>query len=107
VPVFYRVVKSNPPTERDFLSVKALGRRLRHDTPQNRRIWDGVSVTATEDAARFLVEQYPQMGRYIATLEVPEHGPIRYEQTTNDPDHYTLWASAAVLLDRVVSVVAL
>ncbi|MGH2584361.1 MAG: hypothetical protein ACRDJE_05550 [Dehalococcoidia bacterium] len=104
---FYRVVKRNPPTERDFLSMQALGRRLRADTPENRRIYDGVSVYATLDGVRFLVERFPHMGAFVAILEVEEGKALRVEQTTPDPDHYTLWASSETLLATVVEVVTL
>jgi len=104
---FYRVVKANPPTERDFLSMQALGRRLRVDTPENRRFSAGVSVYATLDGVRFLVERFPQMGAFAAVLEVEASEAIRIEQTTPDPDHYTLWGSPETLLATVVEVVAL
>ena len=104
--IFYRVVKTDPPTVRDFLSAKALGRPLRRDTPENRRIWDGISVLATADAARARVAQFPQMGTLIAVMNTSEDGSIPCEQTTPDPDHYTIWGSAADLLERVTSVLA-
>lgn len=106
MPIFYRVVKTDPPTERDFLSAKALGRPLRRDTPENRRIWDGLSVLATTDAARARVTQFPQMGMFIAVVDIPDDRSIPWEQTTPDPDHYTIWGSAANLLERVTSVLA-
>jgi hypothetical protein len=106
MPTFHRVVKSNPPSERDFLSMRALGRRLRNPTPENLYIYDGVSVTRTADGARSLVGDFPQMGRFIAVLEIEDDGPIRVEQTGTYPEHYTLWGSAEDLLARVTSVMS-
>ncbi|MGH2585087.1 MAG: hypothetical protein ACRDJE_09240 [Dehalococcoidia bacterium] len=106
MPTFYRVVRSDPPTETDFLSQQALGRRLRVDTPENRRIFGGVSVSDTEQAARDLIAQWPQLGQLIAVLDVPEDGAIRYEQTTTTPSHYTLWGTPQELLATVAAIVA-
>ena len=106
MPTFYRVVKTNPPTERDFLSHLALDRRIRSPTPEILRDAAGVSVTLTTEGARSLVADFPQMGSFIASVEVEEGGPIRYEQTGQYPEHYTLWGEPADLLARVRSVVA-
>ena len=105
MPIFYRVTKTDPPTVEDFLSLKSLGRRLRTDTPENRRFFEGVSVWRTIDAARFAVGRFPRMGKFIAALHVPEDGSIPYEQTTDDLDHFTLWGDAADLLATVSSLV--
>jgi hypothetical protein len=106
VPTFYRVVKTNPPTERDFLSHLALGRRIRNPTPEILRDAAGVSVTLTTDGARSLMADFPQMGSFIAALEIEDGGPIRYEQTGRYPEHYTLWGSPGDLLARVRTVMA-
>src|SRR5688572_10278649 len=91
--IFYRVVKTDPPTARDFLSAKALGRPLRRDTPENRRIWDGLSVLATTDAARTRVAQFPQMGTFIAVMDIAEavDGSIPYEQMLGKRVGPRLW----------------
>jgi hypothetical protein len=49
--VFYRIVKSDSPTPRDFLSQKALGVQVRHPTRRALRIWDGISVYRTREQA--------------------------------------------------------
>jgi hypothetical protein len=103
LPVFFRVVKSVPATERDFFSQRTLGRRLRHDTPENRWLWDGVSVTDTEEASRQLLLLYPILGAAIAVLDVVEDELIIWKKTTSDPHHYTLWGSPRDLLGAVVS----
>jgi hypothetical protein len=104
---FYRVVKSNPPTEDDFLSHRARGVRLRRDTPENRRLWEGVSVTNTSETSRRLAERFPTMGHFVAVIELPEHASVIFEQTTDVPSHYTLWGTPRDMLDLVVSVVAI
>jgi hypothetical protein len=51
MPTFYRIVKTDPPTEADFLSHRARGIPLQRDTPELRRSWEGVSVYRTPEAA--------------------------------------------------------
>lgn len=106
MPTFYRITRSDPPTLQDFLSHVALNKPMPIDTPEARRLYEGISVYITTDAVRFTVGKYPKIGRYIATLEVPEDGSILHEQTTGNPAHYTLWADAKDLLERVTLVVA-
>jgi hypothetical protein len=105
MPTFYRVVLTNPPTLWDFLSHEKRGIRLRRDTPHHFRLWEGVSVMNAESAARDLANRLPQLGSFIAAVDVSEHGPIAFEQTTPDVRHFTLWGDAADMLVRVRSVV--
>ena len=44
------------------------------------------------------------MGRYIARLEIPEDGPIRFERTRGR-GHFTLWGDPELMLTYAVSVV--
>jgi hypothetical protein len=107
MPTFYRIVKTDPPTEADFRSMAAVGRRLRVDTPENRRLFAGVSVYNSLEAATRTANEYPKIGRFVAVLAIPEEGEIHWEQTTAEPSHYTLWGDPASLLAAVISVVAL
>jgi hypothetical protein len=101
VPTFYRILKTNPPTEADFLSYAALGRPLRRDTPELRRSWEGVSTYDTLDAARAIVANAPRIGRFIAELEIGEDGPVAFEQSGADPSHFDLFGTAADMLSAV------
>jgi hypothetical protein len=47
----------------------------------------------------------PALGGFIAAVDLPERGPIRYERTLRSSGHHTVWGDAALLLSRVVSVV--
>jgi hypothetical protein len=105
VATLYRIVKSDPPTERDFLSFKALGRPLLRGTPSQRRSWEGVSVTSTLEAARALAARAPSLGRFIAVLELDEDGPIRFAPIGRAPEHYDLWGEPEEILATVVRVV--
>jgi hypothetical protein len=89
--------------ERDFRSFAAQGRLPRHEEPDVRRLWDGVSVYDSAEHLRRLVRNRPHLGTFVAELTVPDDGSIRYEKTRG-AGHYTIWASAAELRGSVVDV---
>jgi hypothetical protein len=104
MPTFYRVVKSDPPTEEDFRSHKARGIPLRRDTPELRRSWEGVSVYDAEEKAREAIARFPRIGQFIAEVRIAEGGPVTFEQTTDDPHHYDLWGEPGDMLTAVIRV---
>jgi hypothetical protein len=101
MPTFYRIVQTDPPTEADFLSYRAQGRRLVRDTPELRRSWEGVSVYDSFGRARSVALRYPRIGTFIAELEIAEDGPVRYAQTLSDPRHFDLWGEPGDMLATV------
>jgi hypothetical protein len=102
---FYRVVRHNPPTEQDFLSHTALGRRLpANSTPEIRRSWEGVSVRSTLPAVRALARQFPRIGSFIAVLEIADDSPVLVEKTGTSPTHYDLFGEASDMRAAVVAV---
>jgi hypothetical protein len=101
---FYRIVLTNPPTLDDFLSNRANRRAPRSDDPAVLQLWDGLSVFATLAQARRKARGAPYLGPQVAQLRIPEGASARFERTRG-PGHYTLWAEAAAVLARVVSVV--
>jgi hypothetical protein len=105
VHTLFRLVKSGRPTEADFISNYALGLPLRHDTPETRRLWTGLSAFDTESRARRMGRRYPWLGSYIAELLIPADAGIRWERTTATRGHFTIWGSAADVLACVVRVV--
>lgn len=104
---FYRVVMTDPPTLIDFTSNAAKGKMLRRPDPEALRLWEGISVSATTEQARLQARTTPWIGRYIAMLDIPEDGSIRWERTTRTRGHHTLWGQPADLLACVVSVMSL
>jgi len=88
--VFFRLIANSSPTIDDVLSKAELGETLREDTPENRRLWHGISVYATEAQARRKGRTSPMLGRYIARIELPDDGPIVSERTTASSGHHTL-----------------
>jgi hypothetical protein len=103
--IFYRLVGSDPPTHRDFMSYEALGIRPRRPLKARQRDqWRGVSHYATPAAARVRARLSPHLGAYVARVRIPAGAPVRIEQGGRDPDHYTVWAEPAELVGCVVSV---
>lgn len=101
---FYRIVETDPPTVRDFLSQKARGRPLRFRTARALRLWEGVSVYRSRDEAAALAGRSPQLGAFVAEIRVPNDGSFRYELDSGPHGHCTIWGDAASLLALVVSV---
>ena len=105
---FYRVVTTNPPTLRDFLSLKALGRHLRPSASVlQRHIYDGLSVSSNIASAGYTAKRYPRTGAFIAILDVPDDGRFVIEQTTPTLTHYTIWGDAAAVMACMTTIVSL
>jgi hypothetical protein len=106
---FFRIVKTTPPTRRDFASNQEKRGDPRPHLPQHlRRLWNGLSIHATEAQSRRQARENPWLGRYIAELQIPDHPlrPMRWERTVpSNEGHYTLWGDADELLNYVTRVV--
>src|SRR4051812_2795209 len=105
--VFYRLVRSTPASFVDVLSKSALGEPLRDDTPENRRLWQGISVYATEAQARRKGRASPMLGRYIARIELSDDSPILSERTTASSGHHTLWGDPSIILAAITLILDL
>ena len=104
--VFFRVIGSAEATLDDMLSKEARGEPLRDDTPENRRLWQGISVYAAEAQARRKGRASPRLGRYIARIEIPDDSSVIFERTTTSSGHHTLWGDPQVILSYVTEVMA-
>jgi hypothetical protein len=103
--IFYRVVETDSPTTRDFMSNEALGRQPKRPlSDRDRDRWRGVSHFDSQELAKFAAGRSPWLGKFIATVAIPPGVPIRREQTYRSA-HWTLWGEPADLLALVVSVV--
>ena len=105
VRIFYRIVLNNPPTRLDFTSKIGLGIPPPVADLAIVRLWDGLSAYATEAQARRVARRYPQLGRYIAWVSIPEAGVVAYERTLVSPGHHTLWGQPEELIRSVIAVV--
>jgi hypothetical protein len=103
---FYRIVQTDPPTLVDFLSDVARGRVRYPLTSEQHQLRSGLSVFNTEAQARRKAQDWPNLGRHIAAVEIPASSAIRFERTLrSSPGHHTLWGDPVDLLACVVAVV--
>jgi hypothetical protein len=107
----YRIVKTNPPSRRDFLSNQARRGDPKPELPPAlRRLWDGISVHGTEAQSRRQAMETPWTGAFIAELRIPDRtvAPMHWERTIpGNEGHHTLWGNPDELLlcvTRVISV---
>jgi hypothetical protein len=103
--LYYRIVKSDPPTLLDFTSGAAQGRPLTVATEEALRLHWGISVFATELQAASHARQWPALGHFIAALDISLGAEIHAERTTRRRGHHTLWGSPSALAASVVAVV--
>jgi hypothetical protein len=84
----YRGVKTNPPTDRDYVTIKERKGEPPAGLPEEeRRSWDALSFYDTEDGVREKARQIPGVGRFIARYDFPPDAGVTWEQTL-EPGHY-------------------
>ncbi len=98
--IVYRVVRSSPPTARDFASPAALGRRFRDSRQSD--LARGVSVFRTQAQALRHARRY-DLGTFIAELRLPAGTAVR-RTLRRSVGHHTVFAEAEVLLASVVRI---
>jgi hypothetical protein len=101
----YRLVETNPPTLKDFMSYHVLGIGLVDPNGDGIRLSKGISVFRTEAQARRVAKRRRFRGTfYIAEIAVPADATAQVERTTGTPGHYTLWADPDMIASWVVRV---
>jgi hypothetical protein len=102
--MFFRVVRTNPPSLLDFMSNEALGRRPRRPlSERDHDRWRGVSHFDSAELASSAANASPWLGQFVAAVEIPLGAAVRVEQTYR-AGHWTIWGDPADLLALVVSV---
>lgn len=103
--LFHVVTSRNPPAE-DFLSLLAQGQfpKYRLEFPETYRQAAGVSCYETADQARDLARRVPYLGAFIARVFIPDDACVIEVARTGRGGHYTVWASPAYFLGRIVSI---
>lgn len=101
---FWRIVQTDPPTVRDFLSNEARRRRPRDDAPETLRLWSGLSMYSSEGAAHRTARTFPRIGGFLGRVDLEEGDDVQIEKTLG-PDHFTIWGDPSLLLSRVAAVV--
>jgi hypothetical protein len=99
----YRIVKGSRVVVDDFLPNKERGLPA-PSAPDLARLWDGISCYSTVAQARRSAIKRPQLGRFIAELELPDGNEVRVERTLASAGHHTVWAEPSFLLTCVVRV---
>jgi hypothetical protein len=101
--IFYRSVKTNPPTVDDFRSHAARGRPCPSNEPTLVHEWEGLSVFTTYEQARANAAKWKwRIGEYVAEVSTPDDLPI----TVEGPDsrgHANLYDIEAQALLRCVT----
>lgn len=104
---FYRVLDDETPTIEDFMSDEALGEPPPVNADQaTLRMWQGVSVYATETQARNKALRLP-IGNFIAELTIPPDAAVTALRTGGKRarGHYTLWGSPEEIMRWITRVV--
>ena len=104
---FYRILTAEVPTLDDFLSGEAEGDEPSStEDPLVLRMWQGISVYATETQARKKAKA-SRLGDDTAELTVPVDGPISFQRTggSRARGHHTLWGEPTEIMARIVRVV--
>jgi hypothetical protein len=87
---FYRVAKSYPPTDEDYVTRQERdGDPPGHLSEEVRRSWDGLSAYDTVEGARRQARRFPRLGRFIVRYDIPEGSAVTWEQSLG-PGHYDL-----------------
>jgi hypothetical protein len=100
--LLHRIVRTNPPTEADFLSAAAQGVPYPDDSARH-DVWDGLSMYSTLAQARRKQRASPVLGPFIAVVRIPLDGRVRIEKTFG-AGHHTVWSTPSTLLALVVAV---
>jgi hypothetical protein len=88
----------------DFVSHMERGIAPPVGVPDAERLMSGLSVFYRLDLARAQARRFRRLGRFVATLDIPDDGIIPIERTGTSDGHHTIWGDPDQLLARVVSV---
>jgi hypothetical protein len=108
VPILYRVVESDPPTDRDFVADRLRGHRhrLADETDEE---WDSFSaftdLTKVRQTAAFLKQRRRLPALYVVRLDIPEDAPIEVFPYRGSRTHFGVRGDPA-LLHSLATVVA-
>lgn len=99
-PLLWRIARTDPPTETDFLSNQERGIPRRRSEPEE--LWSGLSTFDNVTVAAEMARRWG-LGNYLVGLALDPVGPIRWAKTRGE-SHYTLWGRPADMLARVVEI---
>jgi hypothetical protein len=99
----HRIIRDQTPELLDFTSLTDQGIAPRSDNPEVVRLNQGISCWSTEAQARRTVRKYPNLGSYIAVLQIPDDATARVERTLG-PGHHTVWGDPEELMRYVQAI---
>jgi hypothetical protein len=105
--VFYRSVKSESPTEEDFMSNFAKGLPPRGSEIHDAAVYRSISAYARSDHALTKQRLFPQLGTHIAEFELPDDDAeiaVSRGPTHAEDSHHSLQGDPATFLRRIRSV---
>lgn len=103
---FYRVTKTDPPTDDDYLTpLERFGPPPDDADPERRESWDAFSAFDTPEGAIRTARRFRRLGRHIFRYDIPEGIGITWEQTI-EPGHFDLRGDKEVLKRCLVGCVA-
>lgn len=103
--IFYRVVRSDPPTTEDFQPRRITRTNPFDPTTAGWRMAEGISVFATLAQARRIAKSFPDHGLLIAELSIRDDANVTVARTGRQRGHHTIWAEPRELRGCVTSVV--
>jgi hypothetical protein len=94
---FYRIAKTNPPTEKDYVTpFERRGAPPTDASDEVRESWYAFSAFDSIEGARNQALQVRGIGKFIFRYEIPEGIGITWKQTLG-PGHYDLWGDKEIL----------
>lgn len=87
---FYRIAKSYPPGDDEYLSLQERKGDPPVDASEDvKRSWSARSAFDDEDAARRMARKRPRLGALIVRYDIPMGAGIQWEKTLG-PGHFDL-----------------
>ena len=95
-PRLYRLVQGSQALAQDFMSDEAKGAPMRPQQRQDIRLYRGISMLSSAAGARDRGRDYPQLGSWIAELDIPQAGYVEVHKTLG-PEHYSVIGLPGIL----------
>lgn len=103
---FYRVTKTDPPTDDDYLTpLERFGPPPDDTDPAKKESWDAFSAFDTAEGAIRTARRFKRLGRHIFRYDIPEGAGITWKQTI-EPGHFDLRGDKEALKGCLVGCVA-
>lgn len=94
----YRAVRTNPPTDRDYVTLQERKGNPPADLPdEQRRSWDALSFYDTADGVRRMAAEIRGPWKFVARYEIPlDVTDLSWEESI-EPGHYDVRGNTETL----------